>query len=148
MLLVAGAALSAVTVSVRAAAPESTRIVTLVGGVTVFDRTVAAPLETDAGLNVLMAAQGAAREAGASDLDIIEGTTISASSVEIDVDDIQDGSDMFGVTQTGSAQAGDAIGGQVVSVVGPEGSVSVSATNNSHDVHTVRGSSGGANNQS
>lgn len=130
------------------AEPIHMRVIAVVDGVTLFDRTVAALLDTDAGLNVVMAAQDAAREAGASELDIINGMTTLPSSVEIAVTTTrhsQDGSNVSDVTQSGSAHAGDAIGGQVVSVVTAGGSATVTKTNVSENVRTSTGDSTGRN---
>lgn len=120
-------------------------MVGIVDEAVVFDRTVAAAFDTDAALNVLMAAQDAARGAGASELDIATGTTAEPGLVEVNAvtaHNVQDGDNTTDVTQSGSAQSGDAIDGQVVSVVGP-GSVQQSNTTTNSSTHT--GASSGSN---
>jgi hypothetical protein len=151
MKIVAGVASAIVALALtaaHAAASEHTRVVTVVNEGVLFDRTVAAPLDTDATLNVLMAAQDAARAAGASELGIVTGTTAEDGLVEVNVvtkgtaGGVQQGNNSSDVVQSGSAQSGDAIGGQVVSIVG-EGSVQ--QTNTSTNVTTHTGASSGSN---
>jgi len=131
-----------------ASASGRTRVGAVVDEAVAFDRTVAAAVDTDATLNVLMAAQDAARSAGASELDIATGTTVQPGLVQVNVvtngnaTNLQQGDNSSDVVQSGSAQSGDAIDGQVVSVVG---SGSVQQSNTSANSRTTTGSSAGSN---
>ena len=149
MKLLPAAVATAVVLSaapVSASADGQTRVVAIVDEGVVFDRTVAAVVDTDAALNVLMAAQDAARNAGALELDIATGTTAEAGLVEINVTthgtNVQTGENTTDTVQTGSAQSGDAIDGQVVSVAG---SASVQQSNVSVNTHTQTGTTSGNN---
>jgi len=155
VVLVLATAVTGVRPAALASTPPRTRVLVLVNGLTQFDKTVAAAAETDAGLNVLIAGQNAAMDRGATELDVISGTTLFRGDpptieIAVDVAGEQDevGDDGTGVVQAGASSSGDAIGGQVLSVSTPGGSSVVHQTNVSTNVRTHTGASSGSSSTS
>jgi len=107
VVLVLATAVTGVRPAALASTPPRTRVLVLVNGLTQFDKTVAAAAETDAGLNVLIAGQNAAMDRGATELDVISGTTLfrgDPPTIEIAVD-VAGEQDEVGDQGTGVVQA-------------------------------------------